>query len=406
MKHAFVYLKGTLFLFFIATLYGWLMRLNLVITLPFLNYNKVLQAHSHVTFLGWAFITTTVLFNVAFLDKNVAFSRKYKWLFSIELISVGLMLVSFPWQGYNVFSIVLLSVFAITSYVYFYHFYTDFKKQKQYNLIRLFVNVAIFYYLLAMFAIWAVGAIVATKGKGELYHNTIYFYLHFLYNGFFMFALFALFFQYLKKQNIVIRTKNSNLFFWFLFLACLPSYALSLVESSSYIVITIGFLSAIMQLVSGYYFFKFIKELSLSLDNSIKLVLKFIVAAFTLKISLQLLSAFPVIAKELPVLKSYFVIGYIHLVTLGIISLSLIVLLVLFNFISINKPLIKNSIYLFIIGFLGTELLLFSQGIVLGFKAIIIPRYNMLLFIFTTVLLLSISIFILAFFKTKNRTIS
>jgi hypothetical protein len=388
-----IYLKATLLLFFLSAFYGWLMRLNALVTIPWFSYSKVLQAHSHVTFLGWGYVTVTALFNYNFLPKNISFSKKYKMVFTIQLLSISLMLLSFPLQGYKVFSIVLLSVFALSSYVYFYFFYTDYKQHKPTRIVNLFIKAAIFYYLLAMCAIWAVGVIVATQGKGELYHNTIYFYLHFLYNGFFIFALFALFFQYLNQYKNRQLTTKYNRFFWLLQLACIPSYLLSLVKMDTFWVTSIGFVAASLQVFAVFYFIQILQESKTVFKNWTKHLLTVVSISFILKIILQFGSAFPLISHKLPQLKSFFVIGYIHLVTLGIISTTLIVFLVLYGFLNLKKA----PIQFFLFGVISTEVLFFLQGFLLEFFQYMIPYYSLILFGFSTVLVVGIFLVFIQF---------
>ena len=396
-KIAFNYLKRTFLLFFLASSYGWLMRLNGVISLPLISYIKILQAHSHVAFLGWGFMTISVFFNLNFLPKKIAFSQQYILLFAIQLVSIALMLVSFAWQGYKVFSIVLLSIYAIASYVYVYFFYKDNDLNSKSKTVRLFIKASVFYYLVAMCAIWAVGAIVATQGKGELYHNIIYFYLHFLYNGFFIFALAGLFFNVFEKKLHQNSEKKQILFFWLLFIACTPSYLLSLVKSTSFWVISGGFLAAFIQLVALFYFIKIIKQV-FSLDFKKEPLLQLVFASFILKLILQFASAFPDLSQLLPVLKSYFVIGYIHLVTLGIISSFLLFLLQKNNFIHLKKQVLL----FFVFGVVSTELLLFLQGVLVGFFKYALPYYSVLLFLASSVLLISLFQIIIQFFKPKK----
>lgn len=391
------YLKFTFLLFFLAASYGWLLRLNGLITLPFVTYIKILQAHSHVAFLGWGFLTIAVFFNCCFLSKQIAFSKKYRFLFAIQLISIALMLVSFAWQGYKVFSIVLLSVYAITSYAYIYLFYKDNVLYSKAKTTQLFIKAAVFYYLIAMFAIWAIGTIAATQGKGELYHNTIYFYLHFLYNGFFIFALFGLFFHVFENKLPENSTKNQMRFFWFLFIACAPSYLLSLVKSTSFFVVSGGFLAGFLQLIALYYFIKILTH-DLVININKEPLLRLIFVAFVLKLILQFVSAFPSISQLLPALKSYFVIGYIHLVTLGIISAFLVFLLQKYNFI-----LLKKQVKLFFVfGVISTEFLLFIQGVLIVFFKYSLPYYTLFLFLASTVLLISLFQILIQIFKPNN----
>jgi len=400
-KPMFLYLKTALLLFFLSAFYGWLMRLNALVDIPYFSYAKVLQAHSHVTFLGWGYVTVTVLFNYNFLPKTIAFSKKYKAVFTVQLVSITLMLLSFPLQGYKVFSIVLLSVFALSSYVYFYFFYKDYKQHKAIRVVDLFIKVSIFYYLLAMCAIWAVGAIVATQGKGELYHNTIYFYLHFLYNGFFIFALFGLFFQYLKQHKNIVFSNKAIRFFWLLNLACMPSYLLSLVKMDTFWITSIGFVAAALQVFALFYFIQILQEVKSVFKGWTKSLLLVVLVSFSLKISLQFGSAFPFVSHKLPQLKSYFVIGYIHLVTLGIISTMLLVFLVLYNFLNLKK----TSVQLFLLGVISTEILFFLQGFLLEFFQYMIPYYSLILFGFSTVLLTGILLLFLNFIKRKKQEI-
>jgi hypothetical protein len=247
LKTASNYIKIALVLFLISALYGWLMRLSTVVNIPNFNYTLFLQAHSHVTFLGWGFIGTTTLFNYLFIKKDKSINKKFKFIFGIEIVSICLMLISFPLQGYKVFSIILLSIFLITSYVYIYQFFKHLDIQKISKPVFLFIKSSLFFYILSSIGIWAIGAVVATQGKTDLYYNSIYFYLHFLYNGFFVFALFGLFFQYLKKQNINLNSKHLKRFFWITFSTCIPVYILSLVGSTSTFVIGIGILTAAIQ---------------------------------------------------------------------------------------------------------------------------------------------------------------
>lgn len=209
-----LYIKLSLGLFLFSAFYGWLIRLNAITNLSFFDYAKFLQAHSHVTFLGWGFMGVTALFNWLFLQKTNGFNATYKWLYGIEFSAIGLMLISFPLQGYKVFSIVLLSIFLVTSYIYIIKFYIDLLKTDQPQIVVRFIRSSLLFYLLSSLGIWGIGIVVATQGKTDLYYNSIYFYLHFLYNGFFVFSLFGLFIKFLIKNGIDYSTKNLNYFFY------------------------------------------------------------------------------------------------------------------------------------------------------------------------------------------------
>lgn len=405
-KNIKLYVKIALTLFFISAFYGWLMRYDTVVNLSFFKYTKVLQAHSHVTFLGWGFMSVTTLFNWLFLPKEQAFNRIYKWLFGLEFLCIALMLISFPLQGYKVFSIVLLSIFLITSYLYIVKFYKDLKITKISPTILLFINSSLLFYLISSIGIWAIGIVVATLGKTDLYYNSIYFYLHFLYNGFFVFSLFGLFFYYLTHKGINFSNKKLKYFFWLTFIACTPAFLLSLVDSEHGIIIIIGLIAAVTQVLSLYYLLGLINSIRADLSNNfngfIKLILATVIIAFILKVLLQLGSGFPQLSNEIITLKSYFVIGYIHLVTLGFVSSMIILLLIELYIFKIDSKLTKIGLLLFLIGVLSTEVALFLQGILVWFSKSTLPHYTDIILMASSLLLLGILSLLLSLFLKKG----
>jgi len=406
-KTASHYIKIAVVLFLVSALYGWLMRLSSVVNISHFNYTRFLQSHSHVTFLGWGYIGITTLFNYLFLNKEKQFNKKFKSIFGIEIASICLMLISFPLQGYKVFSIVLLSIFLITSYVYIQQFIKHMDTQRISKPVSLFIKSSLFFYILSSAGIWAIGIVIASQGKTDLYYNSIYFYLHFLYNGFFVFALFGLFFHYLKKQNIALNQEHLYRLFWITFSTCTPAYILSLVGTNSKYIIGIGILTAGIQLISVWYLVLIISSIKNKLHKllslSTQLLLASVILAYVLKLVLQFSSAFPQLSEHILALKTYFVIGYIHLVTLGFLSPFLLFLLIQFELISIKNKLNKVGIFLFLIGVFLTETLLFTQGNLVWFFNYSLPNYSELLFSASSILLVGILSFLMLKFNNKTR---
>ena len=182
-------------LFILSALYGLLIRWNFVFPIESFVYKNFLQSHSHVAFLGWGYISIITVIIQCYLTEHQAQNNVYKTLLAIIMISVVLMLISFPVGGYKVFSIVLLSVFGITSYVLSYLLLKDLKGI---GIDVKLIKYGIYYYLLSSLATWFLAVVLVTQGKTDLYYNTVYFYLHFLYNGFFVFTLFGLLIKILK----------------------------------------------------------------------------------------------------------------------------------------------------------------------------------------------------------------
>ena len=185
VKYIYIY---ALALFLLSAIVGVLMRWNFVYPSSFINYKNFLQGHSHVAFLGWGYLAVIGSILIVFIPKNKQLHKIYRITLLTIIISVFLMLFSFSLFGYKIFSIVLLSVFGISSYILSFRVLKDLKGT---NTSSDLIRYGIYYYLLSSLATWFLVFVIIKFGKTALYYNTVYFYLHFLYNGFFVFSLLA-----------------------------------------------------------------------------------------------------------------------------------------------------------------------------------------------------------------------
>tara|TARA_R110001583_G_scaffold84281_3_gene221836 strand:+ start:3594 stop:4817 length:1224 start_codon:yes stop_codon:yes gene_type:complete len=390
-------------LFIISALYGFLLRWNFTFPTKFVDYQRILQSHSHVAFLGWGYLATIVTIINYFVEIDSKQKKVYQTTLSIIVVTITLMLISFPLSGYKVFSIVLLSVFGITSYVLSYRLLKDIKGNS--TAIKL-IKYGIYYYLLSSLATWFLAGVLVTQGKTDLYYNTVYFYLHFLYNGYFTFVLFGLLFKIFEKQNISISKKLKKNFFLYLNIACIPAYSLSILWSdvSSFFYV-IGFGASILQLISLVFLIKILRQAMKQLNWSsiAKFLLKFVILAYCLKIVIQISSAFPFIVEKTLALKHFFIIGYLHLFTLAFMSVLLLLILGKLKIIELKTILSKIGLGLFILGILVTESLLFSQGFLFlkGLKPI--KHYNVGLLVFSAVMVVGLLIVFINQFNKQSK---
>jgi len=145
-------IKIALLFFLVTALYGWLLRLYpLVDFIPY-PYRDILQAHSHVTFLGWGFLAMLALIRELFALDNKGWERLDKVLYFTMAGALAGLLISFPLQGYKLYSIVFLSLFLLASYVYLYRMLKALPKE---NLSGKYVRAGIYFYYLSSMAIWA-----------------------------------------------------------------------------------------------------------------------------------------------------------------------------------------------------------------------------------------------------------
>jgi len=372
--------KIALLFLVVSATYGLLMRLQHIVNIPKFVYTSFLQAHSHVTFLGWGFLAITSLVIFAFVPQlfTAKVVKNSFWIMVAVLIG---MLISFPLQGYKVFSIAFLSVFLLTSYIYLGVLFKSLKHKK--GISALFIRYGIVYYYLSSLAIWAIPVIKIKVGKGDLYHYGVAFYTHFLYNGFFVFVLFGLFFKYLISNKIISEENKALRFFFQLTnLAVIPTFLLVFLKEKelSGVIIGLAALGGIVQVLSLFYLSKILQTAQVFFSNQkelIKLMFYLVFVAYFAKIGLQFFSAFPSITQRAILFTPYLVIGYIHLFTLGFMTLLLLLLFRLFS----KQTLNKLGVILFISGVVLSETMLFLQGGMFYFDLGVISNFNLVLFL-------------------------
>ncbi len=397
-NNKFLYLYA-LFLFVLSAIYGLLLRWNFTFPLQFVNYKHFLQSHSHVAFLGWGYIATIAVVLRNFVQIPSKQKVVYKVTLIIILITITLMLVSFPLGGYKFFSIMILSIFGIVSYVLSYRILKDLIGN---SISSKLIKYGIYYYLLSSLATWFLAGVIVTQGKTDLYYNTVYFYLHFLYNGYFAFVLFGLLFKIFEKQKIVISKKSQTNFFVYLNVACVPAYALSVLWSNvSSIFYIVGFAASILQFISLLFLLKIMRQVfkQLKWSSISKFLLSFALMAYSLKITIQIASAFPFIVEKSLALKPFFIIGYLHLFTLAFMSVLLLLILDELKIVVLKNSFSKLGVITFLVGVFVTEFLLFFQGFLFlqGLSPII--NYNLLLLIFSAVMVIGLLMLFINQFK-------
>ncbi len=365
-----------LLFFLVSAFYGLLMRIHKIYPIPEFKYAHFIQAHSHVTFLGWGFLGIISLIMYAFLDHKGIRNRSYRIFYYTMVYSLLGLLVSFPIQGYKLFSIAFLTVFLLSSYVFLGIIWRDLRTDTLMS--TRFIKTGIVYYYVSSLAIWAVAIITVNYGKTDLYRNAIYFYLHFLYNGFFVFSLFGLLIRYIENQKIVIKQISISLFYILTNLAVIPAYALSLLWNDvSVYIVSIGFIAVLLQIGSLYFLRPIHKVISVAFQSkkNLHFLVSLVFISYYTKIILQFLSAFPKITQLAVMYKPFFVIGYIHLFTLGFMSVFMLVLYQIYS----GRLLAKVGQIIFVIGIISSELLLFSQGLCYYVMAYNIPHFNLIL---------------------------
>ncbi len=101
------------------------------------------------------------------------------------------------------------------------------------------------------------------------------------------------------------------------------------------------------------------------------------------------------------VLTQVWIIGFIHLTMLGVIS-GFLFSFILQSRLVINNNLLRTGIYAFLLGFILTEIILLIQGGMFYLKSGFMPNYYLLLFIFSLLMPFGIFLLIANILKHKN----
>jgi hypothetical protein len=387
--------------FLIAALLGLLLRFVFVFPVG-INFRYLTHAHSHVAMLGWVYLMLFSFIVYYFIPK---YSKAYSRLFWVTEIAVVGMMLSFPFQGYAAISISFSTLHIFCSY---YFFRLVWKDQAGNDLPeRVLLKTSLLFMLLSTIGIWCLGPAVATMGNQSAFFNiAIQFFLHFQFNGWFLFAVLAVFFKILSRHEIKIDLKKFKWFFRSLIFATVMTMALPVSWYAFHpILLWINGLGVIFQLVAAVFFILLLKPVWPffwpQISGLAKLMFGFALFCFALKIGMQTTSLFPEIAQLSAQIRN-FVIGFIHLLMLGVISGFLFAFLLQSQFVNFKSRLLNWGIGWFLAGFLTTELLLFIQGGMYYFGSGSIPHYYLGLFVFSAFLAVGILLIATSMFRNVS----
>ncbi len=369
------------------------------------NYKFVLHSHSHVALLGWVYTALTTLIYYLFL-KNKPISKQARLLFVFTQITIIGMMITFPFSGYALFSIIFSTLFLFASYGFFAmfikHTSTEQKQLFSYKLIRL----SLWFMVISSLGPWALGYIMIKLGSASpWYRNAIYFFLHFQYNGWFIIALFGIFFKILEEENRTFSKRFYTLFYYSFLVGVVFTFVLSLLWMKLPSIYNyIALLGGGLQLVAvGVLFTTCLKQKKYysTLKSVEKFLLITVLVFLFIKLLLQFIGAFPVFSVFVFNNKPL-IIGYLHWIFIGVISIGLILFLIYYNFISINLKVLL----FFISSFLLTEAILFYKGISTWLANSTFPNYLWFLAGATFLLFISILIIFIKVFRNEHKLLN
>ena len=382
--------------FLIAALMGLALRYTHINSISF-NYRFLTHAHSHVAMLGWVYLMLFTLIVYYFVPERKTIYNRLFWV--TEFAVVG-MLVSFPLQGYATVSIAFSTLHIFCSY---YFVYLVWKHQKTDSLVtRYLLRASLLFMLLSTVGVWCLGPAVSMLGQASAFYQiAIQFFLHFQFNGWFLIAVLAIFFHVLKIQN----SKGFKYFFKLLIASTILTLALPIQWFVNHnVLIYINGIGVLLQIIMLFFFLKLIvpklRTVLMKPSKLINFTLGFAMFCFVLKTVLNVLTLFPEFSTIVYQHRN-FIIGFIHLVMLGVISGFLFVYILQSPLVTFNNVL-NVGIVTFVLGFMLTELILGIQGCMFYFGKGLLPNYYLLLFLSSLLLPLGIVLIIVNIIRTKR----
>ncbi|AZB29653.1 hypothetical protein [Chryseobacterium balustinum] len=402
MKNFNFWLKICVFNFFVVSAVGVMMRYNMAFSLSGFNHKFMQESHSHFAFYGWVsagiFLFVTKYLSENFKKINLA---KYQYLMICNQIGSYGMLFTFLYGGYFWLSIVFASIALFTGFAYFIFLLIDTKSNENPEIIWL--KSGAFFATFSAIGIFGLAYFSSKKEEFDvLFRASTYFYLHYQYNGFFLFSCIGLLLISLKKIGIEINEKLNKTIFYLLFFGCFFGYGLSVlwIEMNS---VLYGFfvLISVIQFFGAIPFLNWIRKTNIfKRQNFIqKLLLCVFGFAFILKFILQSLSVIPSLG-IFAFSNINIVIAYLHLVLLMGVSLFLVWRILQNRMIKLNLVL-KFSVLLMVFGIICNEFILALSGIFSIFYIPFLSSKYWLLFA-SVVIMISILTFIRSL-KIENK---
>ena len=395
------YYKIPLIFLLLASLLGLFLRWQFLTPTSGIRYSFFLHSHSHVMFLGWVF---NVLY-LSLLEHNVSshYHKRLLRIFFLLQTLVVAMMISFPMQGYGVFSIVFSTLHTIAPLVLVPLFLIHTKRDLRVS--TWFARTASVFFFISAAGPFSLGYLMANGlGQTNWYNYSVYFYLHFQYNGFFLFAIFSLYFQLLEEKKISFSYSTAKTFGKWMAIACVPAYTLSTLFARPGLTFNlIGAAAAVTQIVALTIFLadgrKMKQALRFNFSSLTYKVFRLALCALIIKCLLQLVSAHQNVA-DLAYYMRPVVIAYLHLVLVGIITIFLLVWYVEKKLASLSMA--SLSMCLLLVGFIDSQVcLVLSPWWSLVAGDAVHPA--LLIFVFSALMVLAFALFCLSFIRSKVR---
>jgi len=361
------WIKISIFNFTLLALLGSILRYKIAFSLPFIDQKHLLHAHSHFAFAGWVSQILMCLFLYALKKDTIEWEnkiKKFEKIFFLNLITAYGMLISFAIQGYALYSIIFSTASIFVSYWFAVSVLPLIKESNIHPITKKYFYASLLFNVLSSIGPFSLAFMMVSHMANQDYLlGAVFYYLHFQYNGWFLFVIFGTLNEQIAQHTDNFEFKRN---FNVLLIAAIMTLFLSVpwIDKQNMLGIVI-FAIVIMQFLVFISFLRNTTEGNgppLLLNNKIKIPLKRIVTfAILIKGILQVLILVPSLDQYAFGLRPV-IIAYLHLVLIGVVSFYIFHYLIRERILLMSKNLNKGLL-IFLFGFILNEIVLVLQGL-------------------------------------------
>jgi hypothetical protein len=359
--------RRAFFNFTLLALAGVLLRYKILFPLPLVDQKHLLHAHSHFAFAGWVSLALFVGI-IHLLKPNEQQQKQFKKILWVQQISSYGMLCTFPFMGYAAPSIFFSTLSILVSFWFAIITWKMISTNTELSIERKWVYSALLCNIISAAGTFTLAYLMANKiVNQDLYFGSVYFYLHFQYNGWFLFTIFALFLCQVKQRMNAKHIRLADIFFYLLFFTLLPAWFLSMLWMRlPGWMFTTGAAAAIIQVAALVVFIRLLlllkPQFRLIFHPPVHLLWLIALIAFSLKIIMQGFSAIPALNQYAFGIRPI-IIGFLHLVLLGFVSMFIIGYLLQNRLVYLPTKLAFGGLWFFVSAMFLNEVVLMSQGL-------------------------------------------
>ncbi len=396
-------IKLALLSLLIVALLGTLLRYKIAFYFPLLEQKHLLFAHYHFAFLGWlshAFYTGFYYRMVPFLTLQK--QKIYRLFITLNLFTAFGMMCAFIIQGYGVWAIVFILLSVGVAIGYTVCFFTDARRWPDIALPKWWAGTALLLNIISAAGPLVLSWCILKRDiSQELYLGSVYYYLHFQYNGWFFFGAMALGLAALQKP-----VPHQKAIYRIMVITVVPAFLLSLLwaklPDGLYALVV---LAAVMQLAGWIWFLtsicKVAKPWKVGAGNTMGRIFFYVaLLCLTIKFVLQAISAIPSLSHLVFGLRPV-VIAYLHLIFLGVYTTFFMGYYFITGLLK-DVRLSVRAAWVFLAGVALNELLLAIQGFA-ALGNVFIPFINEMLFGVACVLLAGAVLLFVSTFKSSKK---